>query len=114
MKVPALPGFGVWEGLCYNVARMKDAARARVEIRGRVQGVFFRAFTRDVGDRLGLGGWVRNLPDGSVEAVFEGEKTAVAEAIRICRRGPPASRVDDVDVRWEEYRGEFGAFTIRY
>lgn len=110
---------GVSEGygkrwVCYNWASMKNAARARVEIRGRVQGVFFRAFTRDVGARLGLAGWVRNLPGGSVEAVFEGERPAVEEAIRLCRGGPPASRVDHLDVLWEEYTGEFGDFTIRY
>lgn len=93
---------------------MKNAVRARVEIKGRVQGVFFRAFTREVGSRLGLVGWVRNLPSGSVEAVFEGERPDVEEAVRICHEGPPASRVDQVDVLWGEYTGEFGEFVIRY
>ncbi|MDW7709563.1 MAG: acylphosphatase [Deferrisomatales bacterium] len=87
-------------------------ARARVLVSGRVQGVFFRASTRDVARRLGLRGWVRNLPDGGVEAVFEGERGLVEEAVAWCRTGPPEARVAHCDVIWEEPRGE-GSFTIR-
>lgn len=93
---------------------MSDLARAHLIIEGRVQGVFFRAFTRDVGNRHRLKGWVRNLPDGNVEAVFEGERSVIEDAIGQCYKGPPASRVTNIEVEWEDYRGEFDAFTIRY
>ena len=83
-------------------------ARARVNVRGRVQGVFFRAETRDRARSLGLGGWVRNVPDGSVEAVFEGERERIDSILAWCRRGPSLAEVDGVDVAWEEPRGEEG------
>jgi len=89
-------------------------ARARVIIRGFVQGVFFRASTRDVAKRLGLTGWVKNLSDGSVEAVFEGEREKVEEAVRWCYKGPPGASVRDVDEEWSDYKGEFSSFEIRY
>lgn len=85
-----------------------SAARARVVIRGRVQGVFFRAETRDRARSLGLTGWVRNAPDGSVEAVFEGERERIQSIVDWCRRGPGLAEVDDVDVAWEEPLGEAG------
>ncbi len=83
-------------------------ARARAVIRGRVQGVFFRAETRDRVRALGVGGWVRNTRDGSVEAVFEGARDHVESMIGWCRRGPPLAHVEDVEVEWEEPRGEAG------
>ena len=79
---------------------------------GMVQGVFFRAETRDRARTLGVGGWVRNAPDGSVEAVFEGEHDRVESMVDWCRRGPRGARVDDVDVTWAEPQGEDG-FAIR-
>jgi len=79
-----------------------------------VQGVFFRAYTREWAKELGVKGWVRNLPDGSVEAVFEGEEGRVKELIERCRKGPPRAVVEDVQVRWEKYKGEFDDFEIRY
>jgi acylphosphatase len=88
--------------------------RAHVYISGRVQGVFFRAYTKEEAVRLGVKGWVRNLPDGRVEAVFEGEKEKVDEIIKWCHKGPSYARVDRVDVKWEEYKGEFDSFEIRY
>ena len=91
-----------------------DKARVHLRIEGIVQGVFFRAFTREVAAGLGLTGWVRNTPDGRVEAVFEGEKPLIEKAIAECRKGPPAARVTDIDVEWEPYRGEFNGFEIRY
>lgn len=100
--------------MCYNVTGMGTLARAHLIIEGRVQGVFFRAFTREVGANLKLQGWVRNRPDGSVEAVFEGPKESVESAIARCRMGPPGSRVDNISEKWEEYSGEFNTFTIRY
>jgi acylphosphatase len=77
-----------------------------------VQGVLFRAETRDRARSLGVGGWVRNVADGSVEAVFEGEHDRVESMVDWCRRGPRGARVDDVDVTWAEPQGEDG-FAIR-
>lgn len=93
---------------------MSDIARAHLIIEGFVQGVFFRAFTRDVAVSLGLKGWVRNLPDGTVEAVFEGTREKVQGAIRQCSEGPPASKVSNIDIAWEDYKGEFKSFDIRF
>ena len=87
--------------------------RARVRIYGRVQGVWFRANTKEIADKLNLKGWVRNMPDGSVEAVFEGNDENVEKAIEWCHRGPPLARVDKVDVEYEEPQGEKD-FKIRY
>ena len=89
---------------------MSDA-RARVVIRGRVQGVFFRAETRERARSLGLAGWVRNNPDGTVEAVFQGARDRVDSMIAWCRRGPAGADVDDVDVEWKEPRDEHGFAT---
>ena len=77
---------------------MSDIAR-RVVIRGRVQGVGFRAYVEHAALRHGVHGWVRNRRDGSVEAVFAGPAEAVAAMIEACRRGPPGARVDAVDAR---------------
>ena len=88
--------------------------RARVYVHGLVQGVFFRANTRKVAKRLGLRGYVRNLPDGRVEAVFEGDEENVRKAIEWCRKGPPLARVEKVEVVWEEPRGDFDDFVILY
>ena len=82
--------------------------RARLRISGRVQGVFFRAEASDRARSLGVAGWIRNAPDGSVEAVFEGDGERVDSLIEWCRRGPPGARVDDVAVEWEDPRGESG------
>ena len=86
--------------------------RKRVIVEGRVQGVFFRDSTRRRARELGLSGFVRNLPDGGVEAVFEGEPSAVAEAVTWIRRGPPYARVRHVEIRDEEPSGELSGFTI--
>ncbi|MEM1538132.1 MAG: acylphosphatase [Candidatus Nezhaarchaeales archaeon] len=87
--------------------------RAHVYISGLVQGVFFRAWTRDEAIKRGIDGWVRNLPDGRVEAVFEGEKEEVEEMVRSCWQGPPGAMVSSVEVHWEDCRGEVG-FRIKY
>lgn len=89
-------------------------ARAHVFISGRVQGVFFRAYTRDKAGELGLSGWVRNLRDGRVEAVFEGDKDRVEEMIKWCHQGSPYARVENVEVHWEEPLGESSSFEVRY
>ncbi|MCE5312966.1 MAG: acylphosphatase [Nitrospiraceae bacterium] len=90
------------------------AQRAHLLISGIVQGVFYRAFTKQNADAIGLSGWVRNTADGSVEAVLEGEKEAIERMIKICRQGPPASVVRSVDVRWESGSEELSGFQIRY
>lgn len=87
--------------------------RVHVWIDGRVQGVFFRAYMRDMANKEGVFGWVRNLPDGRVEAVFEGEADAVDRMIAWCHRGSPLSRVDDVIVQEEIFQDEFSSFIIR-
>ena len=89
-----------------------SAARARVVVRGRVQGVFFRAETAERARSLRIGGWVRNAPDGTVEAVFEGEQERVESLVEWCRRGPSLADVSGVDIAWEEPRGEPG-FAVR-
>ena len=89
-------------------------ARAHVLIEGVVQGVFFRANTEREALRMGVRGWVRNLPDGRVEAVLEGERKSVERMLRWCHRGPASAKVSDISVEWEEYENEFSGFTIRY
>ncbi|MDI6690931.1 MAG: acylphosphatase [Candidatus Bathyarchaeota archaeon] len=88
--------------------------RAHVFVNGMVQGVFFRSKTQYEAKKRNVTGWVRNLPDGRVEAVFEGEEEKVKELINFCKRGPPGARVTSVDVRWETYTGEFKDFEIKY
>lgn len=80
--------------------------RAHVVITGRVQGVGFRYSTVDEASTRGLAGWVRNLPNGRVEAVFEGPKPDVESMIEWCRQGPPSARVTNIDVKWEAAKGE--------
>jgi len=86
--------------------------RARVWIRGRVQGVNFRAFAEDEARFRKVRGWVRNLPDGRVEAALEGSPAAVDAMIRWCHVGSPAAEVASVEVRWEPPEGERG-FRVR-
>ncbi len=86
--------------------------RTLLVIKGRVQGVFFRATTQDEAVRLGLTGWVKNLWNGDVEALFEGEEETVKEMIAWCYQGPSYARVDKVEVKWEEATGEFQSFQI--
>jgi acylphosphatase len=88
--------------------------RARLRVSGRVQGVFFRQTTAQEATRLGLMGWVKNLPDGDVEAVVEGESETVDRLIAWCHHGPPSARVDDVSISWETATGEFTRFSITY
>ncbi|MGC8961610.1 MAG: acylphosphatase [Candidatus Bathyarchaeia archaeon] len=88
--------------------------RAHIYVSGQVQGVFFRYETCRVARELGISGWVRNLPDGRVEAVAEGEEDAVEKLIQFCRKGPPAARVTDVEVKYEEPKGGDRNFKIIY
>lgn len=91
-----------------------ETAQAHLFIEGRVQGVFFRAFTSEVAAKLGLKGWVKNLYDGRVEAVFEGHKKLIKQAIVQCRKGPPGSYVTDVQVSWGTPSGTYRGFEIKY
>ena len=89
-------------------------ARAHLYISGRVQGVFYRVNTVKEAHQRGVTGWVRNLPDGRVEAVFEGEKRLIDEMIKWCRKGPSYANVTNVEVNWENYTGKYTAFSTRY
>ena len=86
--------------------------RVRVLVSGRVQGVGFRWAVEDEAQAKGVTGWVRNLPDGLVESVFEGEDEQVQQMVGFCRRGPAAARVEDVQVVREADSGEFDGFSI--
>ena len=81
---------------------------------GQVQGVCYRAYAADVGRQLGLTGWVRNRPDGSVEALAEGDDAPLREFAAWCRQGPPHARVAHVDESYGAATGEFADFSIRY
>jgi acylphosphatase len=85
-----------------------------VFVSGRVQGVFFRSDTKRKADARGVKGWVRNLPDSRVEAVFEGEEEAVKALLEFCKRGPSGARVANVDLTWQTCTGEFGGFKIKH
>ncbi|MFH0816157.1 MAG: acylphosphatase [Methanobacteriota archaeon] len=89
------------------------SAKARVVFRGLVQGVFFRDNARRRAKELGLTGWVRNRPDGAVEAVAEGERGDVEEFIRWCSHDQPRARVESVAVEWSEPTGDSVTFEVR-
>jgi len=93
---------------------MEEKARAHLIVFGRVQGVGFRAETQKAATVIGLSGWVRNKHDGTVEAVVEGAKKDVISLINWCNTGPPLSRVEKVDVTWQDYQGGLGHFDIKY
>ena len=88
--------------------------RAHVFVAGRVQGVFFRSETKHAANRYDVKGWVRNLPDGRLEAVFEGEKDAVNALLAFCKHGPTGAKVENIDLTWETYTGEIKKFEIKY
>lgn len=92
---------------------MEQRVRARVVVSGVVQGVYFRGAAEDQARHLGLDGWVRNNPDATVEAVFEGAEYAVRAAVEWMSHGPSSAIVEDIQTRWEEPAGESG-FRIIY
>ena len=95
--------------------RMGDVRRVRLQIHGQVQGVFYRANARSVATRIGLAGWVRNRPDGTVEALAQGSNDQIEEFIGWCRQGPPAAHVDRVEIAVEVPGGEVPAgFEVRF
>lgn len=93
---------------------MQQKARAHIFVSGEVQGVYYRAFTQKIAVSLKLKGWVRNLYDGRVEAVFEGNKEDIEQAITGCNSGPPGARVDDIEVQWEGCHEGLKDFVILY
>ena len=88
--------------------------RAHVFVGGRVQGVFYRSEARYEARKHHVKGWIRNLPNERVEAVFEGEEQDVKQLVEFCKHGPPTARVTAIEVAWEPYTGEFNDFEIRY
>ena len=88
--------------------------RAEVIVHGRVQGVFFRQSTMEMATGIELTGQVRNCPDGTVAAIFEGDSDKVRQAVEWCHHGPPAARVSSVEVDWHDCQGEFDCFKIAY
>jgi acylphosphatase len=86
--------------------------RVHLLIHGQVQGVFFRSSTREMANSLGIYGCVRNLPDGNVEAIFEGPENSLKKAVEWCQKGPPGARVTGIDEKWLGYTGEFEDFNI--
>lgn len=88
--------------------------RAHAVITGRVQGVFFRMETKQAADHAGVLGWVRNKMDGDVEALFEGDEGSVKSVLEWCGKGPSLACVKSVDVKFEDYKGEFKEFEITY
>ncbi|HEX7628376.1 MAG TPA: acylphosphatase [Candidatus Methanoperedens sp.] len=86
--------------------------RVHVFVSGKVQGVFFRSSTKEKAQVLGLKGWVRNLADGRVEAVFEGEEEAIEKMLEWCKSGPEYAKVTGIEVVSEPYKGEFNEFKL--
>lgn len=89
-------------------------SRVHVVISGQVQGVWFRASTRDKAQQLGLIGWVKNTPEGNVEAVFEGEENLVREMLEWCHHGPPLAEIENVEVKKQRPSNDFDDFSIKY
>ena len=88
--------------------------RKHLYIQGRVQGVWFRDSTRRQAQSLGLSGWVKNLPDGAVEVLVEGDGEQVEKLVSWCSNGPPAADVSELVESQEEWKGEFDSFRIVY
>jgi acylphosphatase len=97
-----------------GIANMANEVCAELIIHGRVQGVFFRASTRTEAEKLGLNGWVKNLPLMRVEAVLQGPEDLVKQAIDWCHKGPPGAKVTRVEVKWDSPRNDLEGFQIRY
>lgn len=89
-------------------------SRAHLIIHGQVQGVGFRNFVRRSARKFGVTGWVRNLSDGAVEVVAEGEKISVEEFVEACKRGPVFARVKGLELKWEGFEGKFDDFEIMH
>ncbi len=88
--------------------------RVYLLISGKVQGVYFRQNLKQISKRYNINGWVKNLENGKVEAILEGDEKHIKEVIEWCHVGPSGARVDNVEIKFEEYKGEFNSFTIKY
>ena len=88
--------------------------RARILVHGRVQGVFFRDHTQKWASSLGVCGWVKNLVSGQVEILAEGEKNRIEDLIGLVRKGPPLSRVENLEIEWASYKGNYNDFRITW
>jgi len=93
---------------------MNDPAAVNAIVHGRVQGVYYRAFVRRRAAELGLTGYARNLPDGTVEVRAEGEREQLQRLIGYLESGPPAARVEKVVTDWSEYTGNYTGFSAKY
>ncbi|OLS33245.1 MAG: Acylphosphatase [Candidatus Heimdallarchaeota archaeon AB_125] len=93
---------------------MNEEKRVEIKVFGLVQGVFFRASTRDVGRKLGLKGTVRNMNDGSVEIIAEGTEEKLSKLIKFAKQGPPSAEVYDVQVTWIQAKGDMTYFGISF
>jgi len=93
---------------------MANKQRVHIIVSGRVQGVFFRDFTRQQANNLGITGWVKNLPDGKVQIVAEGDKDKLLQLIEAVKVGPSSAKVKDCQIKWLEFSGEFRDFEIIY
>jgi len=93
---------------------MLQKVRVRIFVSGLVHGVFFRSETENKARKLGLFGWVRNLTDGRVEILTEGEKAKLEKLVAWAKKGPDSARVDGLEIDWQEYQDEFKNFEIRY
>lgn len=93
---------------------MDEKIRAHIFVSGRVQGVFFREKTKKKAEKLEVTGWIKNILDGRVEAIFEGNRDKVEEMVDWTRKGPIWAKVEALDVIWEDDRTEFEGFEIRY
>ena len=90
-----------------------DRTRAHVRVSGRVQGVLFRDSTREKAEKLGLSGYVKNTPDGDVEALFEGPTEGVEEMVRWCGQGPSHASVENVEANYEPAQNDLAGFEVR-
>jgi len=90
-----------------------EKVRAHIKLSGRVQGVAFRYYARDMAHKLGVGGWIRNLDNGDVESVIEGKKVSVQQMIAWCKKGPGLAIVENIEIDWQAYTAEFNEFHIR-
>jgi acylphosphatase len=93
---------------------MADPASLQATVYGRVQGVYFRAFVTQCASELGLTGYVRNLPDGTVKVQAEGKRQQLEKLVGYLKEGPPAARIDKVVTSWSEYTGDYSGFRVRY
>lgn len=98
--------------LCYNFNMKNEVARVHVFVSGRVQGVAFRYYAVKWAKELELTGWIRNLDDGRIESLAEGEKSKLEKYLDFLKTGPRLARVDQVEIDWQQYKGEFADFQI--